>query len=390
MAETEKRPRVVVITGASAGVGRATVRRFAAEGAKIGLIARGKARLEAAAREVEEAGGEALVLSYDVACPVSMEEAAQRVEERFGPIDIWINNTSVTVYAPFEMLTPEEFKRVTEVTYLGTVYGTMAALKRMKPRDQGIILQVGSALAYRAIPLQSAYCGSKHAIQGFSESIRSELIHDKSNVHIAMIQLPALNTPQFEWCRSKMPEKAQPVPPIYDPAVAAEALHWAADNAPRELNVGGNTSVILALNNFFPGIGDLYLGVAGYTGQTTGEPEDPNRPDNLFEPVEGDWAADGRFGDRVRTHSKGLWVATHKGAVAAAGVLVAGLAYYALQQRKEKGTATPALEGATIESPPALESVTSENRPAPESATVEPPAADSGATTAAAEPESMP
>lgn len=316
---------VVVITGASAGVGRATVRRFAREGARIALLARGREGLEAAAREVEELGGEALVLPTDVACPIAVEEAARKVEDRWGHIDVWINNATATVFAPFIEIEPEEYRRVTEVTYLGTVYGTLSALKRMKPRDQGVILQVGSALAYRAIPLQSAYCGAKHGIQGFSESVRSELMHDNSRVAISMVQLPAINTPQFEWSRNKMGRQAQPVPPIYEPEVAAEAIFWAVHNTPRELNVGTNASLIISLNKFFPGLGDRYLAANGYESQMIDEALPEGRPDNLFEPVTGDHGARGRFSDQARTSSKQLWATTHKGWIAAAaGALAAG------------------------------------------------------------------
>ena len=220
----ERRPEVVVVTGASAGVGRATVRAFARQGAHIGLLARGIEGLEAARVEVEAAGGKALVLPTDVARDDQVEAAAAAVEEAFGPIDIWVNNAMVSVFSPLQEMTPEEFRRVTEVTYLGTVYGTMSALRRMQPRDHGTIVQVGSALAYRGIPLQAAYCGAKHAIQGFTESLRCELLHDGSHIHLTMVQLPALNTPQFSWVKSRLPHKAQPVPPIYQPEVAAEAI----------------------------------------------------------------------------------------------------------------------------------------------------------------------
>jgi NAD(P)-dependent dehydrogenase (short-subunit alcohol dehydrogenase family) len=322
--------RNVVITGASAGVGRATARAFAERGVRLGLLARGRTRLEETREEVESRGGEAIVLAGDVSSASFVESAAESFTERFGPPDVWINNAMATVFSPLGKMTPEEYKRVTEVTYLGTVYGSMAALKRMKPRNQGVILQVGSALAYRAIPLQSAYCGAKHAIQGFSESLRAELIHDKSEVHVVMVQMPALNTPQFLWSRSKMPRKAQPVPPIYQPEVAAEAILWAAEHGPRELNVGGSTSVVLALNKFFPGIGDYYLGKTSYDDQQTEQSEDPERPDNLFQPVEASYAARGPFDHKAKKSSKALWASTHKGLVAATGVLVAGLAYRAL------------------------------------------------------------
>lgn len=278
---------VVVITGASAGVGRATVRLFAQRGAAIGLLARGEERLEETRQEVEAAGGRALVLPTDVADPEQVEAAAEAVERELGPIDIWINNAMTSVFSPFKEMPPAEFMRVTDVTYLGTVYGTMAALRRMLPRDQGVIIQVGSALAYRGIPLQSAYCGAKHAIQGMTESLRSELIHDQSKVRLTMVHLPAVNTPQFGWVKSRLPNKAQPVPPIYQPEVAAEAVYWAAYHDRREITVGLQNVIILWGNKFFPGLGDWYLARTGYDSQQTDEPRDPDRPHNLWRPAPG-------------------------------------------------------------------------------------------------------
>lgn len=231
---TTQRPEVVVVTGASAGVGRATVRAFARRSASIGLLARGRDGLEAARQEVETLGGNALVVPIDVADADQVEAAAAAVEEEFGPIDIWVNNAMVSVFSPAKEMTPAEYKRVTEVTYLGYVYGTLAALKRMLAQDRGVIVQVGSALTYRGIPLQSAYCGAKHAIEGFTESVRCELLHDGSNVKITMVQMPALNTPQFGWVKSRLPRKPQPVAPIYQPVVAAEAIVWAAHDYRRE------------------------------------------------------------------------------------------------------------------------------------------------------------
>ncbi len=242
---TAHKREVVVVTGASAGVGRATVRAFARQGARIGLLARGRAGLEGARRDVEALGGEALVLPTDVADAGAVERAAEAVERTFGPIDVWVNDAMCSVFSPAKQMTPDDYKRVTEVTYLGFVYGTLAALKRMLPRDRGIIVQVGSALAYRGIPLQSAYCGAKHAIQGFTESVRCELIHDKSNVKITMVQMPALNTPQFDWVKSRLPRKPQPVPPIYQPEVAADAIVYAAHHYRREYYVGGSTAVVI-------------------------------------------------------------------------------------------------------------------------------------------------
>jgi short-subunit dehydrogenase len=303
---------VVVITGASAGVGRATVRAFAKRGAHIGLIARGNDGLEGAKRDVEQAGGRAIVLPVDVADADAVEAAASQVEEQFGPIDIWVNDAMTSVFSPFKEMTAAEFKRVTEVTYLGYVYGTMSALKRMLPRNRGSIVQVGSALAYRSIPLQSAYCGAKHAIAGFTDSIRCELIHDRSNVHITMVQMPALNTPQFGWVKSRLPHKAQPVPPIYEPEVAAGAIYWAAHHRKREVWVGMPTVAAIGANKFIPGLLDRYLGKTGYASQQTSEPADPNAPNDLWAPVAGDHGARGTFDSRAHAYSPELWLDEHK------------------------------------------------------------------------------
>jgi len=328
-----RRPEVVVITGASAGVGRATVRAFARQGAHIGLLARGLEGLEAARAEVEAAGGRALVLPTDVADADQVEAAAAAVEEAFGPIDIWVNNAMLSVFSPAQAMTPAEFRRVTEVTYLGAVYGTLAAVRRMSPRDHGAIVQVGSALAYRAIPLQAAYCGAKHALQGFTESLQCELLHDGSRIRLTMVQLPALNTPQFGWVKSRLPRKAQPVPPIYQPEVAAEAIVWAARHDRRELNVGFSTSVVLMANKFVPGLADSYLARTGYEAQQTDVPEDPNRPHNLWQPVPGDHGAHGDFGDRAYASSPHLWATTHRGWLTLAGVGIVGLLTAALWRK---------------------------------------------------------
>ncbi len=323
-----KRTReVVVITGASAGVGRAAAIKFARHGARVALLARGQDGLEGARRDVEAAGGEALVLQVDVSDADAVERAAAAVEETFGPIDIWVNNAMVSVFSPFREMTPDEFRRVTEVTYLGYVHGTMSALRRMLPRDRGTIVQVGSALAYRAIPLQSAYCGAKHAIQGFTESVRSELMHEKSNVHLTMVQLPALNTPQFSWVRSRLPRHPMPAPPIYQPEVAAQAIYWAAHHRRRELNVGGSTAIVLLGNKLFPGFGDRYLGRTGYDSQQTQEPVDLNRPDNLWQPLPGDFGAHGEFDDRSHPRSLQLWATTHRGLLLAGAGIAASAAY---------------------------------------------------------------
>src|SRR5579864_3257457 len=276
------KPPVVVITGASAGVGRATAHAFARQGALIGLLARGTEGLEAAREEVEALSGRAVAIPTDVSNAEQVEHAASRVEDELGPIDIWINNAMTTIFAPFKEIMADEYKRATEVTYLGTVYGTMAALKRMYPRDRGSIVQVGSALAYRSIPLQAPYCGAKHAIRGFTDSLRCELIHDHSHIHLTMVQMPALNTPQFNWCKTRLPRHPQPVPPIFQPEVAAEAIVWAAYHKRREVYVGGPTVQAVEANKITPGLLDLYLGRTAYEGQQTDEPVEPNRPNNLF------------------------------------------------------------------------------------------------------------
>lgn len=325
-----ERSRVVVITGASAGVGRATVRRFARDGASIALIARGRDRLEAAAREVEEAGGRALVIPADVADADAVEAAAGRAEEELGPIDVWINNAMTSVFSPAHEVEPGEYRRVTEVNYLGFVYGTLAALRRMRPRDRGVIIQVGSALAFRGIPLQAAYCASKHAIQGFTESVRTELIHENSNVHLGLVHMPALNTPQFDWVRSRLDRKPQPVPPIYQPEVAADAIHWAASNRRRTLYVGVPTVLTVLGERAAPHLLDHYLAASGVDSQQTDRPEDPDRPDNLFEPVPGDYAAHGRFDDRSRSISPQLWASKNRRWLAVAGGAAAALAGYLL------------------------------------------------------------
>lgn len=330
MLNGDRKPEVVVITGASAGVGRATVREFARHGAHIGLLARGRDGLEAARREVEEVGGKALVLPTDVADAEQVEAAAAAVEQQFGPIDVWVNNAMTSVFSPAKEMTPEEFRRVTEVTYLGYVYGTLSALRRMLPRDQGTIVQVGSALAYRAIPLQSAYCAAKHAIQGFSEALRSELYHDKSRVWVTMVQLPALNTPQFYWVKNRLQHKAQPVPPIYQPEVAARAIYWAAHHRRREVWVGWPTVRAILGNKFIPGLLDRYLASAGYEGQQTDEPVDPNQPYNLWEPLPGDHGAHGAFDHRAQAWSPQWWANQNRRLIAAAGVGLAGLAGVAM------------------------------------------------------------
>lgn len=322
------RSRVVVITGASAGVGRATARAFAKEGAAVGLIARGQDGLEGAKRDVEGLGGRALALSVDVADAEAVQAAAEEVERTLGPIDVWVNVAMTSVFSPVKEMRPEEYKRVTEVNYLGYVYGTLAALKCMLPRDSGRIIQVGSALAYRGIPLQSAYCASKHAIQGFVDSLRCELLHDRSKVNVCMIQMPAMNTPQFGWVRSRMPNKAQPVPPIYQPEVAADAIVFASHHDRREIYVGLPTIEAVVGNKLFPGLLDHYLGCTGFGSQQTDERRDPSQPDNLFHPVPGDHGAHGSFDSRARNRSLQLWSDKHRTflGVCCAAVLVSTLA----------------------------------------------------------------
>jgi short-subunit dehydrogenase len=315
----------VVITGAAAGVGRATARAFGKRGARVGLLARGVDDLKAAAAEIEQAGGKALVLPTDVADPDAVEAAAAAVERQFGAIDIWVNVAMATIFGEVWKITPEEFRRATEVTYLGFVYGTMAALKRMRPRDHGTIVQVGSALAFRAIPLQSAYCGSKFAIRGFTDSLRSELLHEKSRVHVTMVQMPALNTPQFDWARNKMGRRPQPVAPIFQPEVAAEAIYFAAHAKRRELYVSWSNWKVILANKLMPGVLDHILARKGFSGQLTDEPADPGRPDNLFTAVAGDHGAHGRFDQRARNVSTELWLSRYSWLVAL-GVILAGVA----------------------------------------------------------------
>src|SRR5438270_1239197 len=335
-------PRVVVVTGASAGVGRAAVRLFAKKGANVALIARGADGLAAAAVEVEALGGRALVLQTDVADADAVEKAAERVESELGPIDVWVNVAMVSVFSPFLQMTAAEFKRVTEVTYLGYVYGTLAALRRMQTRNRGTIVQVGSALAYRSIPLQSAYCGAKHAIVGFTDSIRCELAHTKSNVHITAVHLPAVNTPQFSWVKSRLPRKPQPVPPIFQPEVAAKAIIHAATHPRRELWVGGSTIEAIQAQKLFPGLLDRYLGKAGYDSQQYDGAADPNRPNNLWKALPGDWGAHGEFDSRAHTRSWQSTLNLNRRWIGL-GLLAAGLA--AVLRNK---SASPGISGGTL------------------------------------------
>jgi NAD(P)-dependent dehydrogenase (short-subunit alcohol dehydrogenase family) len=333
--------QVVVVTGSSGGIGRATAQAFGARGARVALIARGEAGLAGAARDIKQAGGQALPIPADVADPEQVEAAAAKAEEELGPVDVWVNVAFTSVFAEFRDIKPEEYKRVTEVNYLGYVYATMAALKRMLPRDAGTIVQVGSALAYRGIPLQTAYCGSKHAIQGFHEALRCELLHNKSNVHVTMVQMPAVNTPQFDWVLSRLPKPAQPVPPIYQPEVAARGVLYAADHPKRrEYWVGGSTMGTLAANAIAPGILDRYLARTGFSSQQTDRPLPADHPANLWHPADGaggrDYTAHGSFDGIAKHRSVQLWASQHHGplAAAAAGLLAAAAAAAAGGRRR--------------------------------------------------------
>jgi NAD(P)-dependent dehydrogenase (short-subunit alcohol dehydrogenase family) len=308
--------QTVVVTGASAGIGRATARLFGQRGARVVLIARGQAGLDGAARDVEEAGGRALAISADVADYDQVTAAARQAEEHFGPIDVWVNVAFTSVFAPFIQISPEEFRRVTEVSYLGFVHGTLAALALMRLRDRGTIVQVGSALGERSIPLQSAYCGAKHAINGFTSSLRCELLHEKSGVRVTVVQMPAVNTPQFSWVRSRLPNHPQPVPPIYQPEVAARGVLFAADHPDRkEYWVGASTVATLLANRVVPAVLDRYLARTGYRSQQTGQKVAADRPDNLLHPVDGcdghDHGPHGIFDDKSHDRSPQLWIAQH-------------------------------------------------------------------------------
>ncbi|HEX3478479.1 MAG TPA: SDR family oxidoreductase [Kofleriaceae bacterium] len=324
---TQPREPVVVITGGTAGVGRATARRFAGSGARIAVLARGQDRLEATARELSGLGARAaLAIRCDVAEPAQVFAAAAQIEQELGPIDIWINNAMTTVFGRFRSLTPEQYERVTRVTYLGYVWGTRAALDHMIPRNRGTIVQVGSALAYRSIPLQSAYCGAKHAIVGFTDSIRSELLHDGVAVALTCVHLPAVNTPQFSWCLNKLPYEPEPVPPIFQPEIIADAIFHAAHHPRREVYLGWPTVKAVFGQRLAPGYADRYLARHGFSDQTTDEPRDPARPANLFAPVPGDPGAHGRFDDQARDRDLIAPATARLGAAGVTAIAVAALA----------------------------------------------------------------
>jgi len=327
----------VVITGASAGLGRAIAHEFARRGARIGLLARNRERLEQTRSEVERLGGRALVLPLDVADEKAVFAAAETVEQQLGPINVWVNNAMVSVFSPVREMQPAEYRRVTDVTYLGYVWGTLAALEHMAPRNRGAIVQVGSALAVRSIPLQSAYCAAKHAMVGFTDSLRSELLHDGIRVHLTVVQMPALNTPQFDWVRSRLPRKPQPVPPIFQPEVGARAVYWAAHHRRRAVYVGASTIKAIWGQRLAAGYADRYLARHGFDAQQYDGVADPNRPDNLFDSVPGDFTAHGDFDARARAFSPQLWFNLNRNWLLAVGAaLVAGLLAPGRRHREEE------------------------------------------------------
>lgn len=318
--------KVVVITGASAGVGRAAAQEFARSGANVALLARNGEALDNARAEVESYGRRALAIPVDVSDADAVERATFAIESQLGPIDVWVNNAMVTVFSPVALLQPDEVRRVTEVTYLGTVNGTLAALRRMLPRDRGAIIQVGSALAYRSIPLQAPYCGAKAAIRGFTDSLRTELLHSGSRVRVTMVQMPALNTPQFDWCRTRLSRKPQPVPPIFEPDVAARAIVWASRHKRREVFVGASTLGAIWGNRIAAPLLDRYLARTAYDAQLADEPIEPDRPDNLWRTVPGDRGAYGRFRGQASNSSRELWLTTHRSLLLSICAVGAGLA----------------------------------------------------------------
>ncbi|MFP3563387.1 SDR family oxidoreductase [Paraburkholderia sp. SIMBA_030] len=326
-------PKVVVITGASAGVGRATALAFSRRGAHVALIARDQAALNDTANQLRGFGVRAMPIALDVSDADALEAAAGRVEADLGPIDVWVNNAMLTVFGPLASLTPDEFSRVTHVTYLGYVWGTMAALRRMMPRNRGCIVQVGSALAYRSIPLQSAYCGAKHAIRGFTDALRCELLHEHSRVHLTMVQMPALNTPQFDWAENRMPHAAQPVPPIFQPEVAARAIVWAATHRRREVYVGTSTVKAILANKVAAGWLDRYLGRTGYQAQQRAAPASATASSNLWQPVAGAHRVHGPFDREATGRSVALWMNTHRPFALGAALAIAALTWHRWRRR---------------------------------------------------------
>ena len=324
---------IVVITGASAGVGRATAREFARRGCDVALIARNRQRLDEAVAELRETGVRATAVSADVADFAALDAAAMQIEHELGPIDVWVNNAMATIFAPVHRIAPEEFRRATEVTYLGQVHGTMAALSRMRERNRGTIVNVGSALAYRAIPLQSAYCGAKYAVRGFTDALRCELLHDGVDVHLTMVHLPAVNTPQFDWALNKMDRRPQPVPPIFQPEVPARAIAFAAFHHRREVWVGMPTVKAILANRIMPGVLDHILAKKGYTGQLTDERKPADAPANLFETVPGPYGAHGRFDANARRRSWEFFTGRHREALAGAVLALGAVAAAALLGR---------------------------------------------------------
>lgn len=326
-----KKPDVVVVTGASAGVGRAIAKEFGAHGASVALLARSHDGLEGARQDVERLGGRALPIQTDVSDDRQVEAAADQAEREFGPIDLWINNAMVSVLSPALRMTAADYRRVTEVTYLGYVNGTLAALRRMVPRDHGVIVQIGSALSYRSIPLQSAYCGAKHAIRGFTESLRSELIHDGSRVSLTTVHLPAVNTPQFSWIKTRMPRHPQPVPPIFQPEVIARSVYWVAHHPRREFTIGLSAVQAILGEKLIPGLLDHYLAAVAYEAQQTQEPVDADRSNNLYDPLPGDYGARGRFDDRAADYSVQAWLNRYRGWLVLAGASLAALSTVCLK-----------------------------------------------------------
>lgn len=348
--EKQLQGKVAIITGASSGVGRAIARAFGAAGAKVGLIARGLEGLEAAAREIREAGGDALVLPLDVSDEAAVSAAAKSVYSAWGRIDIWVNNAMVSVFSPTRKITPSEFRRVMEVNYLGYVHGTLAALKYMRLRSSGTILQIGSALAYRSIPLQSAYCASKAAIRGFTDSLRSELIRERSDIKLAMLRLPAVNTPQFEVVRSRLPKHPQPVPPIYQPETIAEAALYALSHPKREMWLGWSTTAAILGQKIFPKLLDRYLAKRAWESQMTEQIPEGHPPrhkeDNLDAPLPGDLGAHGIFDDRARSLDTRLWVRTHQRGLAFMGLVLLASLLVAKKWRAPENTTDDQNHGA--------------------------------------------